>query len=120
MPMRQKEIMHLKGEEVLQSDSEDEEMEEEKPKEAEKKVKKAEPKKAAKKAPAKTGKGDADSSSDEESSDEEGPVAQTAQERKKANDKIKRDLEQEQKEMAKTLMTNRQRKLYQKVQGEAE
>ena len=72
-----------------------------------------------KKTPVKKGKGDADSSSDEESSDEEGaPVAQTAKERKKANDSIKKELEQEQKEMAKTLMTNRQRKLYQKVQGE--
>jgi len=31
---------------------------------------------------------------------------------------LKKDLEQEQKELAKTLMTNRQRKLYQKMQGE--
>jgi pescadillo protein len=82
------------------------------------KPKKAAAKKTEKKAPAKKGKGDADSSSDEESSDDGAPVAQSAKERKKANDKIKKDLELESKEMAKTLMTNRQRKLYQKVQGE--
>ena len=34
--------------------------------------------------------------------------------RKAANAKLKKDLAAEQKEMAKTLMTNRQRKLYQK------
>lgn len=115
--MRQKEIQHLKGEEVVESESEDEEMVAEEP-EKKPAAKKA-AKKVEKKVQPKRGKGDADSSSDEDSSDEEGaPVAQTAQERKKANDKIKKDLEQEQKEMAKTLMTNRQRKLYQKVQGE--
>jgi pescadillo len=116
IPMRHKEIQHLKGEEVLESESEDEPMvEEPKPK---KKVEK--PKKVQEKQKVQKGKGDADSSSDSESSDGEGPVAQTPQERKKANDKIKKDLEQEQKEMAKVLMTNRQRKLYQKVQGEQE
>lgn len=106
IPMRHKEIQHLKGEEVVESESENEEMVEA-PKKAPKKV--AEKKKVVeKKPPAKKGKGDADSSSDEaESSDDGAPVAQTAQERKKANDKIKKDLEQEQKEMAKVLMTNR-------------
>ena len=39
-------------------------------------------------------------------------------ERKAANAKLKKDLEKEQKEMAKVLMTNRQRKLYQKVEDE--
>lgn len=107
IPMRHKEIQHLKGEEVVESEEEDEEMVEEvKPKKAPKKV--AEKKTVENKAPVKRGKGDADSSSDEaESSDDGAPVAQTAQERKKANDKIKKDLEQEQKEMAKVLMTNR-------------
>lgn len=90
VPMRHKEIQHLKGEEVVESESEDEEMVApvEEPKKA--------PKKVEKKAPVKKGKGDADSSSEEESSDDDGaPVAQTAQERKKANEKIKKDLEQE-------------------------
>lgn len=36
--------------------------------------------------------------------------------RKAANAQLKKDLEAEQKEMAKTLMTNRQRKLYQQVE----
>ena len=110
--------MHLKGEEVIESDNEqsDDEMVEDEPKK-EVKSKKAAPKKPQQE---KKGKGDADSSSDEEeSSDEEGaPVPQTAKERRAANQKLKQDLEQEQKEMAKVLMTNRQRKLYQKVQGE--
>lgn len=80
-------------------------------------VKKSNKKASQKEKPTK-GKGDADSSSEDESSGEEGPVAQTAQDRKKANEQLKKELEQEQKEMAKVLMTNRQRKLYQKVQGE--
>jgi hypothetical protein len=70
--MRHKEIQHLKGEEVLESESEDEPM-------AVAEV--PPPKKAAAKTNKKVakvpqGKGDADSSSDEESSDgEAGPVA---------------------------------------------
>ena len=39
-------------------------------------------------------------------------------ERKAANEKLKKDLAKEQKEMAKVLMTNRQRKLYQKAEDE--
>jgi hypothetical protein len=64
------------------------------PKKAPKKV--AEKKTVEKKPAAKKLKGDADSSSEEaESSDDGAPVAQTAQERTKANLKIKKDLEQE-------------------------
>lgn len=67
-------------------------------------------------------KGDADSSSDEgEDSEADQPDANKIKaERSKANAKLKKDLEQEQKEMAKTLMTNRQRKMYQKAQQEIE
>lgn len=57
------------------------------------------------------GKGDADSSSDEESEEEADPHTLAA-ERKAANAKLKKDLEVEQKELAKVLMTNTQRKLY--------
>jgi pescadillo protein len=75
VPMRHKEIQHLKGEEVVETESEDEEMVEA-PK-APKKV--TEKKKVEKKPAAKRGKGDADSSSEEgEASDDDAPVAQTA------------------------------------------
>ena len=77
VPMRQKEIQHLKGEEVVESENEDEEMVAEEP--VKKPAAKKAVKKVEKKVQPKRGKGDADSSSDEESSDEEGaPVAQTA------------------------------------------
>lgn len=74
VPMRHKEIQHLKGEEVVESESEDEEMVPEEPK------KKPAPKekKVEKRDQPKRGKGDADSSSEEESSDDGVPVAQTA------------------------------------------
>ena len=39
-------------------------------------------------------------------------------EKKAANSKLKKDLEKESKEMAKVLMTNRQRKLYQKAEDQ--
>lgn len=42
----------------------------------------------------------------------------TQAEKKKANAKLKKDLEKEQHEMAKVLMTNRQRKLYNKAEDE--
>ena len=64
------------------------------------------------------GKGDVDSSSDSDedvSSSEEDPDTIMA-EKKAANAKLKKDLEKESKEMAKVLMTNRQRKLYQKAE----
>ena len=71
---------------MIESESSDEEMvEEPETKPVKKSVKKEKPE---------LGKGDADSSSEEDESDEE-PVAQTAKERKAANDKLKRDLEQE-------------------------
>ena len=106
VPIREKEILHLKGEEVIESD--DEEI----PDLVEVAKPKAEPKKAEKKAKAAPTKGDADSSSGDES--EEVDPLTTAATRKLANAKLKKDLAEEQKEMAKTLMTNRQRKLYQK------
>ena len=40
------------------------------------------------------------------------------QEKQAANAKLKKDLEAEQKELAKVLMTNKQRKLYQEAQNE--
>ena len=64
------------------------------------------------------GKGDADSSSGDEKSDSEQDVALTQAERKAAHAKLKKDLQKEQQEMAKVLMTNRQRKLYQKAADE--
>ena len=39
--------------------------------------------------------------------------------KKKFNAKLKKDTEQEQKELAKVLMTNRQRKLYQKMEDDS-
>ena len=62
-------------------------------------------------------KGDADSSSGEDEESDEDPKV-TAAERKAANQKLKRDLEKEQKELAKVLMTNKQRKLYRKAEDE--
>jgi pescadillo protein len=61
------------------------------------------------------GRGDADSSS-EESVEED--VAKIQAQKKAANTKLKRDLQKEQQEMAKVLLTNRQRKLYQKAEEE--
>ena len=67
----------------------------------------------------KGGKGDHETSSgsDSESSEEEDPDTIMA-EKKAANAKLKKDLEKESKEMAKVLMTNRQRKLYQKAEDQ--
>jgi len=64
--------------------------------------------------PVKKTKGDADSSSDEESENDD--PANIVAARKAADAKLKRDLKEEQQEMAKVLMTNRQRKLYQKAE----
>lgn len=99
VPLREKEILHLKGEEVIESD--DDVVEEEEVVEA--KVEKKKPEKKGQEVAA--GKGDADSSSDDES--EEVDPLTTAASRKLANAKLKKDLADEQKEMAKTLMTNR-------------
>lgn len=109
IPNRQKEILHMKGEEVIVSDDEEEE-------EVQQKVIQSKPTKKTEEQPA--GKGDADSSSDEEASESEQDVATIQAERKKANAKLKKDLEKEQKELAKVLMTNKQRKLYQKAEDE--
>ena len=118
--MRHKEIQHLKGEEVVESDDDEEIPEvvpEKKSAKKEKATKKEEVEKPVKGKKSKEARGDADSSSDEDESDDE-PKAQTTTERRAADAKLKKDLAAEQKEMAKVLMTNRQRKLYQKVQGE--
>jgi pescadillo protein len=108
IPNRAKEISHLKGEEVVESESEEEE--EVKP------TKKASKKAAEKQETNDKVKGDADSSEEDEESEQD--VAATQAEKKKANAKLKKDLEKEQKELAKVLMTNRQRKLYQKAEEE--
>lgn len=100
MPMRQKEIKHLKGEEVMESEDEEEVIE------APKKEKKETKKSKAKEEPAPKGKGDADSSSEDEQSEEEDIPTQKAN-KKAANARLKKDLEIEQKELAKVLMTNR-------------
>ena len=110
MPNRAKEISHLKGEEVV--DSESEEVEEvAKPTETKKEKKEAASEKQQKV------KGDADSSSEEEDSEDDVAAPSKAQ-RRVANAKLKKDLEKEQKELAKVLMTNRQRKLYNKAEDE--
>ena len=101
MPMRQKEIKHLKGEEVMESEDEEEEVVA-----APKKEKKETKKTKAQEEPAPKGKGDADSSSEDEQSEEEDIPTQKAN-KKAANARLKKDLEVEQKELAKVLMTNR-------------
>jgi len=113
VPNRAKEILHLKGEEVIDSESEGEEiLVKETP--ASKKDKKD---KKTTEQPIEKVKGDADSSEEEDEESEE-DVAATQAEKRKANAKLKKDLDKEQKELAKVLMTNRQRKLYQKVEDE--
>ena len=109
VPMRHKEIQHLKGEEVVESDDDEEIPEvvpEKKSAKKEKATKKEEVEKPVKGKKSKEARGDADSSSDEDESDDE-PKAQTATERRAADAKLKKDLAAEQKEMAKVLMTNR-------------
>jgi len=111
VPLRSKEIMHLKGEEVMESDDEPEEQpvpEKKRTRSAIKKEEEAEP-------VIKKGKGDADSSSEE---DNEEDIPTQKANKKAANAKLKKDLEKEQKELAKVLMTNRQRKLYKKIEDE--
>ena len=88
-------------------------MEAEKPETTEKVSKTA--KKVQEKGDNKRRKGDADSSSDDEDEPEEDPHNMAAA-RKAKNAQLKKDLEAEQKEMAKVLMTNRQRKLYQQAE----
>ena len=65
-------------------------------------------------------KDDVDSSSDEEDVEKEKEmIQQTKREKMAANNKLKKDLEEERKELGKVLMSNRQRKLYQQAQEEA-
>ena len=124
MPQREKEILHLKGEEVLESDEEDDMLVEES-----ENSKAAEDDKADKKQGQERRRGDADSSSDEEGAMDDDEVmmkgdmsaeeAQRLKARKQvANAKLKKELDQEQKELARTLMTNRQRKLYRKAEDD--
>lgn len=112
MPTREREIRMMTGEEVVESEDDsgsDEDVENEQPK-----VKAVV-----------VGKTDADSSVEESEDDEDEDAEQTKanlekakSERALANQKLKKDLEKEQKELAKTLMTNKQRKLYQTAKDE--
>ena len=68
----------------------------------------------AKKVPA---KGDADSSSEEEDSEDEAAVvAKNKQIKLAKNQKIKKELQKEQEELGKILMTKRQRQLLDQVE----
>jgi pescadillo protein len=95
VPLRQKEIMHLKGEDVVESEEdEDEPMVEEKKQKPTKE--KAEKTKETKEEEPVNRKGDADSSSEEEEeSDDDKPIdmKQLAANKKKANAKIKQEIE---------------------------
>jgi pescadillo protein len=110
VPNRQKEIAHLKGEEIIESEEEEEEEQPKKPV-AKAKAEKTKAKKAeevVEEEEEADGKGDADSSEDEEASEsQEEDVAMTQAERRAANAKLKRDLQKEQTEMAKVLMTKK-------------
>lgn len=107
MPMRQKEIMHLQGEDVLDSSDEDEEESvQEEPVIKGKKAKKSDEDVIEK------GKGDADSSSNEDEESENSDNDQVAVDRKKKsarNAQLKKDLEEEneQMELRKVMMTNK-------------
>jgi hypothetical protein len=62
-------------------------------------------------------KGDADSSSEEEDSEDEAAVvAKNKQIKQAKNQKIKKDLQKEQEELGKILMTKRQRQLLDQVE----
>ena len=91
--MRSKEIMHLKGEEVMESD--ESEAEEEAPVKKKSQSKKDKEKEPAEEEPIKKGKGDADSSSDEGMDSEEDDIPTQKASKKAANAKLKKDLEQE-------------------------
>ena len=88
VPMRQKEIAHLKGEEVVDSSSDEEEEVETKPEKSNKndKTDKNDEEMG-------DGKGDADSSSEEEESSEEQNLDQLRDAKKKFNAKLKKDTE---------------------------
>jgi hypothetical protein len=62
-------------------------------------------------------KGDADSSSEEEDSEDEAAVVAKNKQMKQAkNQKIKKELQKEQEELGKILMTKRQRQLLDQVE----
>lgn len=66
-----------------------------------------------------TNKGDADSSSDDSESEEpqpKKPKAAPKVDKKAKNDKLKKDLQKEQQELGKMLMTKRQRQAFQKAE----
>lgn len=71
-------------------------------------------------------KGDLDSSSEEDNDEEKimrgdmtsHEAAALKEKKKKQNEKLKKDIAKEQIELGRSLMTNRQRKLYQKVESE--
>merc|ERR1711957_1009199 len=63
-------------------------------------------------------KGDADSSSESEEEEEEKPKTGKAVKKVISATKLKKDLEEEQRELGKMLMTKRQRKLYQDAEKE--
>jgi pescadillo protein len=112
--------MHLKGEEVVESEDEEEEVETKKP--AKKSKMEDNEDEDQDEDMVDDGKGDADSSSGNEEEESKGQnlatIDQFKETRKKFNAKLKKDTEEEQKELAKVLMTNRQRKLYQKMEKE--
>ena len=106
IPDRQREINTLAGVATAEVDvdsSEDEEEEEPVSKKA-----------AAEDSDEESQRGDADSSSDDESSEEEQPKKRelSAAQKAKKEAKLKADLQKEQQEMGKMMMTQRQRKLY--------
>lgn len=108
VPTRQKEINQLKGEIV---ESEEEEENDDVAEEPVQVSNKAEVKPVvAKKVPV---KGDADSSSEEEDSEDEAViVAKNKQLKQAKNQKIKKELQKEQEELGKILMTKKQRQLF--------
>jgi len=97
VPTRQKEINQLRGDVVEDSESEESEEEEE-----------VAPIKPVAPVVAK-GKGDADSSSDEEESGDEKRKKQAK------HAKLKKDLQKEQEELGKILMTKKQRQLFEQA-----
>jgi pescadillo len=104
VPTRQNEINQLKGDLVDESESDEEDVksEEEAPV----------VKKAVEKPAVVASKGDADSSSEEEESADEASKKKLKQVK---NLKVKRELQKEQEELGKILMTKKQRQLYDQV-----
>lgn len=137
LPQREKEILNLKGEEIVEDEEEEsseevdqgnddmsDEEEESKPAAGTKGKKDTTSKDAAK--GTEKNKGDLDSSSDEDNDEEKvmrgdmtsHEAAALKDKKKKQNEKLKRDIAKEQLELGRSLMSNRQRKLYQKVENE--